>query len=54
VPLPSENHVKETEDDCFGRVEETNGVQSWPKRAKPVVFSVNLLSMRAQARRIDG
>jgi hypothetical protein len=31
----------------FGSVEETNGVQSWPKSAKPVVRSVSLLSMRA-------
>src|SRR3954471_2068445 len=38
----------------FGSVEEANGVQSWPKSAKPVVFSVNLLSMRAHARRIEG
>src|SRR5215210_4992178 len=38
----------------FGSVEDANGVQSWPKRAKPVVLSVNLLSMRAQARRIEG
>ena len=35
-------------------MEEANGVQSWPKSAKPEVLSENLRSMRAQASRIDG
>src|SRR5688500_1597263 len=38
----------------MGCVEEANGVQSCPKRMKPVVFSVSCRSMGAQARRIEG
>jgi hypothetical protein len=38
----------------FGIVEEANGVQSCPKSAKPVVFSVSLRSMRTQASLIEG
>src|SRR5579871_2376479 len=37
----------------LGRVEEPNGVQSCPNRAKTEVLSVTLWSSRAQARRSD-
>src|SRR5437660_10717022 len=38
----------------FGMVDDTKGAQSWPKRAKALVLSLNLRSIRTQAKRSDG
>src|ERR1035438_9830013 len=38
----------------FGKVEEANGVQSWPNRAEKVFVSLALKSRRPQANRRDG